>query len=207
MRIEAPRSETPVAELRPVRRFVRAGQSIFLARSIACQMLLGFAGGTHGFSCDDQGIPAVAHRLGREVRVHAGTVPITLHRLGFDAGVQAVLLGNPIQQVAGDPKMIADFDGTGRANLEFPLSGHDLGVGAADLEAGIDACSRMFFDQFATSNLGRTNAAVVRALAERGRPCAGSPPGQLSFMSVYSCSMPNHMSCAVAVRLGSRNRS
>ena len=44
-----------------------------------------------------------ARRVGAEVRVCAGAVPIALDGLGMQRRVDAAVFGDPVQQPAGDP--------------------------------------------------------------------------------------------------------
>ncbi len=76
----------------------------------------------------------------------------------------AVLLGNTLQQVTGDPNLVAGFLGTLGEDLEFPLAHHHFGVDAFDVQAGFQAQFQMLFDDFAANRFAVTDAAVVRAL-------------------------------------------
>ena len=76
--------------------------------------------------------------------------------------------------------MVADRDGVGRADLEFPLAGHDLGVGAGDGQTGIDAGLRVLLDQVAAVDLHRADAAVVRTLRGAGSRWSGTRPANRS---------------------------
>jgi hypothetical protein len=49
-------------------------------------------------------------------------------------------------------------------NLEFPLSGHDLGVGTGDLDASVQASLVVSLDDVSAENLASTNTTVVWAL-------------------------------------------
>ena len=109
--------------------------------------------------------------------MHAGAVPVALHRLGLDRDLDAVILGQTEEEVAGDPQVVADGDGVGRADLEFPLAGHDFGVGAGDGKASLNAGGGVLFDEVTAVDLHGTDTAVVRALrsgetagGEAGRP-------------------------------------
>ncbi len=96
--------------------------------------------------------------------MHTCTVPIALHWLGLDRDLNVELFASPIQQVTSNPKMVAYLGSAGWADLEFPLAGHDLGVGAGDLETSFDAPVGVQFDQVAPVNLESAYAAVVRPL-------------------------------------------
>ena len=54
--------------------------------------------------------------------------------------------------------------GAGGADLELPLAGHDLGVGAADHQPGVDAGLGVHLDDVAPDDAAGADAAVVRAL-------------------------------------------
>jgi hypothetical protein len=49
-------------------------------------------------------------------------------------------------------------------NLEFPLGGHDLGVGTGDLDASVQASLVVSLDDVSAENLASTNTTVVWAL-------------------------------------------
>ena len=53
------------------------------------------------------GVVALAHRLGGEVGVGAGAVPVALDRLGVERGRDAEVLGDAVQQPAGDPELVS----------------------------------------------------------------------------------------------------
>ena len=143
----------------------------------------------------DDGVVALAHRDRREVGVAAGAVPVALLGLGGEADDDVVVLGDAVQQPAGDVHLVADGGRAERADLELPLAGHDLGVGAGDLEAGVEAGLRVLLDDLATDDAAGADAAVVRALRLGKPPPSGKPSGVPSGRSiVYSCSRPNHMS-------------
>ena len=50
------------------------------------------------------------------------------------------------------------------ADLELPLAGHHLGVGAGDRQPGVDARLGVLLDDVAADDLVGADAAVVRAL-------------------------------------------
>merc|ERR1719486_1432503 len=77
------------------------------------------------------------HGLGGEVGVGPGTVPVPGHGLGVEADHDPELLGDSEQEVASHPQVVTHVNTLGRADLELPLGGHDLGVGATDPDAGI----------------------------------------------------------------------
>ena len=60
--------------------------------------------------------------------------------------------------------MVAHFRRARGSDLELPLTGHDLGVDAADLQAGHDASLEVLLDELTTHDVAGAGAAVVRAL-------------------------------------------
>ena len=112
-----------------------------------------------------------------------------LHRLGVERGRHVEVLGDAVEQPAGDPQLVGDLRGGHRADLELPLAGHDLGVDAGEVEAGGEAGVQVGLDDVAAVDLVGADAAVVAAL--RGREAAdGEAEGRPSLKNVYSCSMP-----------------
>jgi hypothetical protein len=51
-----------------------------------------------------------------------------------------------------------------RADLELPLGGHDLGVGARDLDTGVKAAPVVCLDDVTLDNLASADTTVVWAL-------------------------------------------
>ena len=102
------------------------------------------------------------------------------------------------------------LDTLARADLVLPLSGHDLGVGAGDCDASVDAGTEVRLDDITLDNLAGANTTVVWALRSGetlltnvSKLCligniwlhtpAGHPKGRsLESRRVYSCSRPNH---------------
>ena len=48
-------------------------------------------------------------------------------------------LGDAVQQEASHPEVVSHLDALARPDLELPLGGHHLGVGARDVHAGVQA--------------------------------------------------------------------
>ena len=63
------------------------------------------------------------------------------------------LLGKASEEVTGHPKMITHLDTLARSDLELPLGGHDLGVDAADLDAGVQTNTVVGLNQVACEDL------------------------------------------------------
>src|ERR1019366_898482 len=88
------------------------------------------------------------------------------------------VLGDAEEEPPGHPELGGHVQRREDADLELPLAPHDLGVGALDADARIDARSRVELDDLASGHLVATDAAVVRALRRGipdGRP-AQRPP-------------------------------
>jgi len=71
--------------------------------------------------------------------VAARAVPVALDRFGRKGARDAEILAEAVQQVARQHGLVAELERADRADLELPLAGHDLGVDAADGEAGLEA--------------------------------------------------------------------
>ena len=69
------------------------------------------------------------HSLGREVGVAARAIPV-LEKLGGERDVDVEVLSNASKNVARHPEVISDGNALDRADLVFPLAGHDFCVGA-----------------------------------------------------------------------------
>ena len=96
--------------------------------------------------------------------MRTGAVPVALRRLGVEADDDVVVLGDAVEQPAGHVQVVADRQRVGGADLELPLAGHDLGVGALDDQAGVDARLGVLLDDLAADDAAGADAAVVRAL-------------------------------------------
>ena len=119
-------------------------------------------------------VGVLAHRLGAEVGVRTGPVPVALRRLGSQADHDVVVLGDAVQQPAGDVHVVADRQGVGGTDLELPLPGHDFGVGSLDHQPGVDAGLGVLLDDLAGGHATGADSAVVRALG--GREAVGGKP-------------------------------
>ncbi len=153
-----------VAELVDRLGFVQTGQTLIVVGTVNVDVFLD----PRLESLTDRFVHvlAAAGPQGRvaEVRVHAAAVPVTLDRLGLVIDRQAVILGGAVQQVTGDPDLVAGFLGTLGKDLELPLTHHHFGVDAFDVQAGLQAQFQVFFDDFTSDSTTATDAAVVRAL-------------------------------------------
>ena len=60
-------------------------------------------------------------------------------RLGVEGGANVELLTYAVEQPPGDPKVVGNRRCADRADLEFPLAGHDLSVDPGDGQSGMQA--------------------------------------------------------------------
>src|SRR5690606_19884617 len=70
----------------------------------------------------------------------------------------------PLEQVAGDPNLVAGELVVFGKNLKLPLAHHHLGVDALDVQASRQAQLEMLFNDRAPDRFAMPYAAVVRAL-------------------------------------------
>lgn len=95
----------------------------------------------------------LTHSLGGVVGVAASAVPVTGKRLGVEGDLDAPLFGDALKEVAGHPEVVTHGDTLTRADLELPLGGHDLGVDAADVDTGVQACAVVGFNHITGEDL------------------------------------------------------
>jgi hypothetical protein len=62
---------------------------------------------------------------------------------------------------------VLTLNAAARADLVLPLGGHDLGVGAGDVDAGVQAGLVVSLDDVTAEDLAGADTAVVRALGSR----------------------------------------
>ena len=120
----------------------------------------------NGVTCSSDGLHVlvIAHGLGREVGVSTSSVPVTLLWLGGQRDDYVVIFGDAVQQPTSDMHVVTHGECVSGTNLEFPLTGHDFGVGAFDHEASIHAGLGVLFNDLATNDATGADAAVVRSL-------------------------------------------
>lgn len=106
----------------------------------------------------------LAHLLGREVAVQAGTVPVTRDWLRLDRDLGAELLSDTVEQEPGEPEVVTHLNALTWADLELPLGGHDLGVGSRDLDTGVEAAAVVCLHNITLDNLASADTTVVWAL-------------------------------------------
>ena len=123
----------------------------------------------------------LSHRLGRHVGVAAGSVPVSLQRLGVEGDLDAKLLGNSVQQVSGHPQLIGHGDSLAGTNLVLPLGRHDLGVDSRDVDARVQTGSVVGLDNVSGKHLAGTNTTVVRTLGG-GEASLGPADGVIALV-------------------------
>mmetsp|Transcript_36331 Transcript_36331/g.102641 ORF Transcript_36331/g.102641 Transcript_36331/m.102641 type:complete len:314 (-) Transcript_36331:77-1018(-) len=128
------------------------------------------------------GIPAGALGTGPGVGVvgvATGSVPVTRHRLGVEGHGDVVHLSDAVEDVAAHPEVISHLDSNARTDLVLPLGRHDLGVHAADLDAGVQAGLVVGLNNVAGNSGTSSGRAVVWALwpGEAARGPAEGPLG------------------------------
>ncbi|KAH9408329.1 hypothetical protein TYRP_012001 [Tyrophagus putrescentiae] len=127
----------------------------------------------------------LAHRLGAEVGVAAGAVPL-LEQLRVKGDANVEVLGDAVEEKAGHPQVVGRLDAQTRANLKrraikrrlspclalktkqtylkLPLGGHHLCVNAANLYARIETGAVVRLNDVTAKNAPGADAAVVGAL-------------------------------------------
>lgn len=128
------------------------------------------------------------HLLGAEVCVAASTVPVPGDGFGVKRGDDAKVFTHAVQEEARHPQVVAHADPLTRANLELPLQHrctvtrgrfrrykrahtrrrgylgrHHFGVGAADLDPGVQTGPVVRLHHVSAVSLVGAHAAVVRS--------------------------------------------
>ena len=106
----------------------------------------------------------LAHVLGGEVGVAAGAVPVSGDGLGVNGDDDAKVLGDLVEDEAGHPEVVANVNAAAGADLELPLGGEHLSVGAADLDASVEAGLVVGLNNVAAKDTVSAHTAVVGTL-------------------------------------------
>lgn len=117
-------------------------------------------------NCGLDGLHAtlLSHRLRRVVGVAAGTVPVAWDGLGVERDLDTPLLSNSNEEVSRNDKVVTHLDALAWANLELPLSWHDLSVDTRNVDTRVKAGSVVALDDVTGKDLASTNTTVVWAL-------------------------------------------
>ena len=91
-----------------------------------------------------------AHVVGREVAMHAGTIPIALEGLAVILNIDAILFAEALEDIACDPDLVTSPVGTFAKHLILPLALGDFAVDAFVVDACIEAKVEMFFNDGAS---------------------------------------------------------
>ena len=104
----------------------------------------------------------------------SGAVPVAADRLRVEARDDPVPFAEPLEQIAGKEHVVRDVERIGVfagnatvADLELPLPGHDLGVGAVEHDSRLQTGAGVGLYQLAAEGLIRPDAAVVGPLRRR----------------------------------------
>ena len=107
-------------------------------------------------SLNDLDSAGFTHGLGAVVGVAASTVPVTLERFGVEGNLDAPLLSNADEKVAGHPEVVTHGDTLTWADLELPLGRHNFGIDARDVDASIETSAVVGFDKITSKDLAGT---------------------------------------------------
>jgi len=96
------------------------------------------------------------HSFRTVVGVAASAVPVTLEGFGVEGNLDAPLLSNSDEEIAGHPEVVTHGDTLTRADLELPLGGHDLCIDTTDVDARVQTSSVVGFDEITGENFAGT---------------------------------------------------
>jgi len=100
----------------------------------------------------------------REIRMAAGSVPVTLDWLGLIVYIHSKLFPDSAEDVFSQPHVVTAFDTSGDTDLVLPLAGGDFSIDAGDLESGVDHAAVGSVHDVTAKGVGGAHAAVVLAL-------------------------------------------
>ena len=121
--------------------FVATGETEVVVFTVDGNVLVVTLGELLDGSFDGLHASRLAHLLGGVVRVAAGTVPVSGEGLRVEGDLDTPFFCNPDEEEASHPEVVTHGDTLARANLEFPLRGHDFGVNARDGDTSVEACA------------------------------------------------------------------
>lgn len=118
---------------------VLASQAVFVTGTVLGDVLRMALGQALDGGFDGCHAAVATHAFGGVVGVGTGAVPVSLDGLGGKGGYDAEFLTKTVEQPASNHDLVTGFQGTSGANLEFPLTRHDLSVDTRDDQTGLDA--------------------------------------------------------------------
>ena len=123
----------------------------------------------------------LTHELGGKVAVHAGSVPIKIltERFAVELDVDAVLLTDAHQDVAGEPDFVGGLLGALSENLEFPLALGHFGIDTLVVDSHLEADIEVLLDDLTgdVTDGGIADSAVELALRLVGPATLGETEG------------------------------
>ena len=78
----------------------------------------------------------------------------------MESNFDAPLLSDANEKITSHPEMITHGNAFAWANLEFPLSWHDLRTNAADVDASVKTSTIMSFNEITGKNLSGTYLSI-----------------------------------------------
>ena len=111
----------------------------------------------------------LAELLGREVGMHAGTVPVAFEGLAVVVHIDSILFAETLKEETSNPNLVGGIFGAFSENLKFPLASGHLGVDAFVVDASVEAEVEVLIDD-GTSDVAHvliSDTAVILALGLR----------------------------------------
>ena len=145
-----------------------AGEPLIVVGPVHTDVTVDHAAEAFADGREDLFVTTRTHQSVREVGVHARAVPVELSEgLGMPLDGVAILLADPLEQVAGHPDLVTGLLGTLGEDLKFPLAGCDLGVDAFDIQPGFEAGIQMLLDAGPPMGVFGAHRAIVGTLGRR----------------------------------------
>lgn len=115
--------------------------------------------------------------------METSAVPVTRDGLGGKSDLDTKVLGNTVKDETGQPELITNcitmsvlhanstqqqiqltVNALARTDLVLPLSGHDLGIGTRDVDAGVEASHVVSLNDITAEDSASADTTVVGAL-------------------------------------------
>ena len=139
-------------------------ESLLVVISVECDVVLVLGGELSHHAVDVlHATSTCTHGFGGEVGVAARAIPV-LEKLGGERDVNVEVLSDASKNVARHPKVITDGNAFNRADLVFPLAGHNLSVGTRDFDSSVEASLVVSVSDSTTEAIGSADRAVVGTL-------------------------------------------